>query len=243
MDEKLEVIEPKSFSEAVADEIVACVQEAISERGRASLSLAGGSTPGAVYRVLGRPPRVNEIDWSKVHIYWGDERWVPHDDMQSNFKMVQETLLSNLPKPGPKVNAVNTSLSSAEESAVAYAKTIAQNEKGASVPILDIVLLGIGEDGHTASIFPNSSVVSASGTIAHAVKHPSDGGYRVTLSPDVLFSARKILFIVNGDSKAPIMKRVLKGSESEIEIPAKLYRKAKERVTFFLDCTAAKELG
>lgn len=244
MDAKIETIETKIFSEVVADEIVASIGEAISERGRCSVSLAGGGTPGSVYRLLARPPRVSEIDWSKVSFYWGDERWVPNTNTQSNFKMVQETLLSHIPAPGPTVYPVDTSLKSPEDGARAYGDLVCEVEqtKPGEIPQLDIVLLGIGEDGHTASLFPGTSVVTAKGKMAYALKHPTDGSSRVTLSSEVLFSGKKIFFIVNGDTKAAMMKRVLKGSDPVEVIPARLYLGARGQVTFFLDSGAATQL-
>lgn len=242
----IEVIEPKLFAGAVADEIVASVHDCITERGRCSIVLAGGSTPGAIYRTLSKPPRVEDIDWSKVTVYWGDERWVLHSDNMSNFKMTQETLLSQLPEPGPQVLPVDTSLRSAAEGAKAYGKTIADVEKTAAgeMPTFDIVLLGVGEDGHTASLFPGSPLLrQGSSAIAEAVKAPDGGMERITLTPEALFKGRHIFFIVKGDGKADIMKRVLEGEDSVEVIPARLYQNAADRVTFFLDSGAAQRLA
>lgn len=246
MKPSVEIIEPKLFAGAVADEIVASAREYISERGRCTLALAGGSTPGAIYRALSKPPRVEEVEWPSVVLYWGDERWVPHTDNASNFKMTQETLLSQIPSPGPKYFEVDTSLKTPADSAQAYTKTIREQEKlGANdIPTFDIVLLGIGEDGHTASIFPGSSLLRESeSSIAEAVTHPEDGRERISLTPKALFSARKIFFIVKGDNKADIVRAVLESSESPEKYPARLFESAADRVTFFLDSGAGSKLS
>lgn len=236
----VEIIEPKLLSGAVADEILATINEFIAESGRCTVALAGGSTPGAVYRDLARPPRVSEVDWSKVHLFLGDERWVPVDDNQSNFRMVKETLLGSLPSPGPKAYAVNTTLNSPADGAKDYAKTIAQ-VCGAE-PRLDLVLLGVGEDGHTASLFPGSDLIEKQDGICFASVKPEDNSPRVTLSPQILFSAKKIFFIAKGEAKAGIMKRVLEGDENPRDIPSRLYTKAAGSVVFFLDSGAGKSL-
>ena len=237
----VEVIEPMLFAGVVADEIVASIGEAVSERGSCSVALAGGSTPGAIYRCLAKPPRVSEVDWDKVHLFWGDERWVPQTDNQSNFKMTHETLLGQIVGRHPHVHPIDTGASSPEAGARGYAETIraALGEK----PVFDLVILGIGEDGHTASIFPHSPVLGGSGDVCAAVQHPEDKKFRVTLTPEILFGAHRTIFIVKGEGKAEIVKRVLEGAESVEVLPSKLFERARERVTFFLDSGAALRLN
>lgn len=240
----IDQFEPKLFSGAVADEIVASVNDSLAERGVCRISLAGGSTPGAIYRMLSQPPRASEIDWSKVELFWGDERWVPRTDNQSNYKMVQETLLGGLPSQ-PKIYGVDTGLSSPEAGAEAYSATIrsAFGIGASALPEFDLVLLGMGEDGHTASLFPGSGAVNQSGLVAVAVRHPSDGGFRVTLLPDVLFGARKILFLVKGEEKAEMLQRVIEGNEPPEVLPARLFEKARDRVSWLLDSRAGSKLS
>lgn len=237
----VEVVEPVLFAGVVADEIVASIGEAIAERGSCSVALAGGSTPGAIYRCLAKPPRVSEVDWPKVNLFWGDERWVPQGDTQSNFKMTHETLLGQILGPGPKVYPIDTSGESPQAGAAAYAKNI--TDVLGDKPVFDLVILGIGEDGHTASIFPQSPVIGMTGGLCVAVQHPEDKRFRVTLTPDLLFGARRTIFIVKGEGKADIVRRVIEGSEGVEVLPAKLYRRSEERVTFFLDSGAALRLS
>ena len=239
---EIEIVEPKMFAGVVADEIVATISEAIAERGRCSIALAGGKSPSIVYRALARPPRVEDVDWSKVTLSWGDERWVPRDDNESNFRMVSETLLSNLPKPGPQIVAVDTTLSSPEEAARDYASRLqrAENAKPGDIPQLDLMLLGVGEDGHTASLFPDSPVLSAKGTVAHAVS--GLGTMRITLSPDVIRNARRLLFVVRGPAKAEIIRELFEGEPAVNHFPAALANEAAGSVRWFVDSEAAQRL-
>jgi len=238
----LEVIEPKLFAGVVADEIVATVSEAIAERGRCSIALAGGKSPSIVYRALARPPRVEDVEWSKVTLYWGDERWVSRDENESNYRMVHETLLAHLPSPGPQVLAVDTSLKDADEGARQYAAAISKAEGTAAgvVPQLDLILLGVGEDGHTASLFPESSILSAQGTIAHAVK--GLGTTRVTLSPDVIRNAARLIFVVRGPTKAEIVRKLFEEEHPLATLPAAISNEARGRVRWFVDSEAAQKL-
>ena len=244
MPDNIEVIEPKLFTAVVADEIVASIRDAIEDKGSCSLVLSGGSTPGAIYRLLSKPPRIAEVEWEKLDLYWGDERYVAQDHSNSNFRMTNETLMSHLSAEKPRVHAVDTSYDSAEKAAAAYESLIRKVEKleQNALPVFDIVLLGIGEDGHTASLFPHSKILALDRTkICGAADHP-EGGKRISLTQHALFNAKKILFIVKGSSKAAIIKRVIRGSDSPEELPSRYYLAAKERVTFFLDSEAATGL-
>lgn len=240
----VEKVEPGSFAAVVADEIVASILENVEDHGRCTLVLSGGSTPSAIYRLLARPPRVHEVPWSKVHLFWGDERWVSSDDSQSNYRMVCETLLSHRKSPEENVHRVDTSLPDPAEAAALYGAHLRQFFGVAEdeVPVFDIVLLGVGTDGHTASIFPSSEVVADRVSLCKAVQLPPAAGSRVTLTPPVLFAGRRILFLVKGRDKADIVRRVFLGSETVEELPAKLYEHGAERVTWFLCSEAAREL-
>ena len=244
MPENIEVIEPKLFTGAVADEIVASIRDVLSEKGNCSLVLSGGSTPGAIYRQLSMPPRVDDIEWGKMDLYWGDERYVPHDHSNSNFRMTNETLLANLKQSKPRVYGVPTDLDSAEKAAKKYQDEIitSQKLKNGELPVFDIVLLGIGEDGHTASLFPESMALnSPADQICIKAEHP-DGSVRISLTQHALFNAKKIFFIIKGHSKAEIVRQVIKGNDNTSDIPARFYLIAKDRVTFFLDSEAAANL-
>jgi len=241
----IEIIEEKLLAGVVADEIAASIQDAVSERGECSLALAGGRTPGSIYRSLSKPPRVGEVEWDKVKIFWGDERWVAPDDTQSNYNMVRETLLSVIPQPGPKIFPIPTSGGSAADGADKYERILKEEitDKASSVPIFDIVLLGIGEDGHTASIFPGSPVVKEKKRLVVDVTGRDGGPDRITLTPKVLFSARKIFFIARGEAKSSVVQRALEGDESPDQLPARLFVHCEQQVSWFLDSSAALKLS
>lgn len=239
----IEIIEQNLFAGAVADEIAAALSECIHDRGSVSLVLAGGSSPAAIYRALSRPPRVDEVDWQKVKIFFGDERWVGHEDAQSNCRMVSETLLSSLPSPGPSFYPIQTNLGSVQSGANAYSDTIRTALKlgPKELPKFDIVLLGIGENGHTASLFPGDKAISEREALAVAVV--LEDSQRISLSPHALFSAERVFFIVSGQSKAEVIKQILEGSDSPEKFPARLFTEAKGKVTFFLDSAAGSLLS
>lgn len=240
----IEVVEAKLLPGVVADEIVATIQDTLQDRDFCSIALAGGRTPGAIYRSLSRPPRVGEVEWEKVKLFSGDERWLPANHSHSNQLMVNQTLLSALPAKGPKFFAINCELKSADAAAKVYEEQL-RVELGAAageVPELDLVLLGIGEDGHTASIYRDSPVLKDPKRLCMAVKEPDSDVERVTLTPTVFFNARKVIFIARGEGKADILRRVLTEEPSPSELPARLFTTAKNPVTWFLDSSAAVKL-
>lgn len=254
----LEIVEAKLFAGVVADEIAQVLGEAIEERGSATLVLAGGSTPASVYRALAVPPRIESVQWEKVRVYLGDERWVPPNDALSNFRMASETLLHNVQARGDssrgfRVFPVDTSLAgsnqgSPKSSARSYEDVIRTNEGSGgrdSFPEFDLVLLGMGDDGHTASLFPGARVEA--GPLVGVVEHPTEahkpGGTRITMTADLLTHARRMFFLVTGEGKASMLKQVLEEEGSEAQYPARLFKRAKGAVTFFVDTGAATLLS
>lgn len=235
---EVEVVEARAFASTVADEIVAVIEETLADRDRCFIALSGGETPASVNRLLALAPRVESIDWDRVTLILGDERWVPVNDPQSNAKMVQDTLLSSLSHK-PIFIHVNTSLASPELGAKDYESKIkaALGEGG----VLDLVLLGMGEDGHIASLFPNCEKVKRGGASVITTKSPN-GQQRISLSIDTLFSARKIVFLVKGEGKASMIKQVMHGKSDPQTLPARFYTIAQERVTWILDTSAASQL-
>jgi len=239
---KTEVIPTHEYPTTVADEIVASINEVLEEQPRCTLCLAGGTTPASVYRLLGLPPRVNEVSWQQVALFWGDERYVPYEDSRSNQRMVHDTLLPQFRAiPSPEAFAVNTALPTVEQSAEDYENTLhAQGISGEGEEVFDIVLLGIGEDGHTASLFPNMPVPEE--RLVFSCSHPSDGTSRISLTPKALFSAKRIFFLVMGVGKAEIVGRIFSGDGSPTEIPALYGERAADRTLWFLDSESAGAL-
>ena len=235
---QIEVVEARSFPSAVADEIVAVIEETLAERETCVVALSGGETPASVNRLLSLAPRVEAIEWSRVCLVLGDERWVSVDDPQSNAKMVHDTLLGALTHK-PTFISVDTTLKNAQLAAEDYDRRVRAvlGEEGK----LDLVLLGMGDDGHIASLFPNSPQANRGGPNVVVARNPV-GQERISLSVDLLFSARKVVFLVKGAGKAAMVKRVIKGDQDPHSLPARFYTLAEGRVTWILDTSAAAQL-
>lgn len=234
MSVKIEITDSNLFAATVADEIVSLANRE-SER-PVSIALAGGSTPGEVYRQFLIEPRASEMPWDKVNFFIGDERWVPLDDPQSNFHMAKETFLNK--KPNTTVYPITGS--DPESAALAYEKLI--KEKVGDK--FDILLLGMGDDGHTASIFPYSPLLSQSETrLVSVANHPTSGQIRISFTPKLIKNADRTLVLVKGKGKAEMLKRVFEGNDSVEELPIKILWSSNSNVTFFVDGEAGKLLS
>jgi len=206
--------------------------------------LAGGSTPAETYRLLSHPPRVGEVNWDKLRLFLSDERWVPAGDAQNNFKMISETLLARIPPSSAQSFPVDTSLSSPQDAVRQYDEVVRKNVRIGSdgLPCFDIVLLGIGEDGHIASIFPGSELLSYKESLYAAVRQPWDQRYRVTLTPRMIMCAHRVIVLAKGKAKAEIMKRAIEGEESPSIVPGRLLAEHSGEVSWYIDSEAAQLL-
>lgn len=218
---------------------------AIADRGRFHFVLSGGSTPAPLYKYLAEPEKREEISWERTHFYWGDERCVPPDDSGSNYRQAKLLLLDHLPVFPERIHRMKGELSP-EEAASEYAAQLAALGKDERKwPRFDLVLLGMGEDGHTASLFPNShsdeyenrSVIPVT---AHYGDRPSD---RITLTPRVINSARTILFLVVGEEKAQAVKAVIDGPHAPHKWPAQRIKPKDGLVYWLLDEAAASRIS
>jgi 6-phosphogluconolactonase len=216
--------------------------EAIAARGVFRVALSGGSTPRALYQHLASMP--GGIDWSRVHLFFGDERHVPPDHADSNYRMVQEALLSRAPIPEANVHRIHTEMSNASDAATEYERTIrnAFQIRPGEWPRFDLVLLGMGPDGHTASLFPETPVLQERSRIAAAVWVVSMQTWRVSLTPPVLNAARDVLFLVSGAEKAETLQAVLEGPAEPDRLPAQLIAPTDGVVHWFVDTAAAARL-
>ena len=196
--------------------ILAQINAVLSRKERAQIALSGGSTPSDVYKLLSS----EKINWSRVDIFLGDERWVDPADPLSNALMIRNTFLSSLPGSQASFHAVpTTQLSSPKSSAIAFEEILNQKCIG-SPPVFDLILLGLGEDGHTASLFPFTSALKV--TDKWATTSKGKGCDRITLTAPVLSAATKVIFLVSGASKQIALKRLMDPSESPDRTPAKL---------------------
>jgi 6-phosphogluconolactonase len=199
--------DPEALALQVADFIAA---RASSASGRFSLSLSGGSTPKRAYELLAGSRA--SLDWRKMHLFWGDERFVPRDHKDSNFRMAREALIDHVPIPAAQVHPIPTSSGTPEEAAALYEATL-QSFYGSSTldperPLFDVTLLGLGEDGHTASLFPKTKALDERRawvtSIIGAKPEP-----RISLTYPALESSSAIVFVVSGETKRDILARVL----------------------------------
>jgi 6-phosphogluconolactonase len=227
----------RQLSEAAARMFVEEARRRIDESGRFAVALAGGSTPKATYEILARGyGGPEDLDWSKVHAFFGDERSVPPDHEDSNYRMAQEALLSHVP-----VGSVHRMRGEMEprEAAALYEKELEEFFGGP--PVLDLVLLGIGEDGHTASLFPDTPALDARDR--WAVENPVEklNTTRLTLTVPAVDAARKVAFLVAGEGKAEALEEILEGDANPHKYPAKLVRPEAE-VAWMVDRAAARLL-
>lgn len=232
---------PASLAEAAADRIVASARNAIRRRGRCVLALSGGSTPRLVYPLLASPPRVGAVDWTRVEFFWGDERAVPPDDPASNYGLARRLLLDHL--PGVRGDAVHRMPADAPDRDAAARRHEAELGRATGVgpgtpdrPLFDLIWLGMGPDGHTASLFPGAGplderrrwVVPATAPRTVAVRE------RMTITLSVINAARQVLFVVAGADKAAAVRSVRAGSRA---LPAARVRA--RSTLWLLDAAAA----
>jgi 6-phosphogluconolactonase len=234
------VPDPAALADTAARYIVETSQQAIDARGVFSLALSGGSTPRDLHRRLASPPLAQQIDWSRVQIFFGDERCVPPEDPQSNYRMAQETLLSLVPVPAVNVHRMRGELPP-EDAAADYERQLKDFFKG-DEPSLDLILLGMGDNGHTASLFPGLSAVREQHRWVVAEEVPEVDMWRLSLTPVVLNLAREDMFLVAGAAKASMLQQVLEGPYAPDERPAQVVRPTPGQVIWLVDAAAAEKL-
>ena len=221
----------EQLAQRAGDMLASQLKLALAERDRVLLALAGGTTPAAAYRQLGQA----QLAWNRVDVLLGDERWVGPQDPSSNARMLHETLLAQGPAREAVFHPVPTERDTPLASAEAFGETLHQLCAG-DPPVLDLILLGLGDDGHTASLFPGSA---AAGVTDRAVAVGEGKGLeRITLTAPVLSAARQVVFLVSGTGKQEALRRLLDPSESPLRTPAKLVQTLKP-VVVLADADAA----
>lgn len=233
---------PAALADAAARRLAALASEHVAASGRFSLALSGGSTPRALHERLARPPLRDAIPWAKVLVFWGDERFVPPDHPDSNERMARETLLDHVPILPENLHPMPTVGQTPAEAAEAYGRTL--RALLGDPPRLDLLLLGMGPDGHTASIFPGQPEAVAPGEspaipVFDAPKPPPT---RLSLSYRTINAARNVLLLVAGADKAAAVKAALEGSPDPARVPAGGVRPAAGTLVWMLDRAAAAEL-
>ena len=237
--------DPAALAAGVAAEVAGALAAAARERGSASIALSGGSTPRALYRRLAGDHH-DDVPWERVHVFWGDERDVPLDDEHSNCRMAREALLDAVPVPRQQVHPMPAGTDDPEGAAVAYEHALraffdakgADGADGAPWPVFDLVLLGLGEDGHTASLFPGAAALDERRRWVVPATAPVEPRRRLTLTLPALTHARRIFVVVAGASKAEPLRRAVAGPPDPA-CPASLLRTGSAPVTWWADGAAA----
>jgi 6-phosphogluconolactonase len=231
-----------------AECFVAVATTAIRTTGRFVLALSGGATPRALYGRLASQGYHSRVNWPHAHVFWGDERCVPADDAASNARMAREALLDHVPVPSENVHVIRGQDDPAGAAAAYETELRALFGTAAGAPTLvpgarfDLVLLGLGEDGHTASLFPGMAAVRETERWVMAEYIPAVSMWRVTLTPVVINAAAEIVFLVSGREKAPILHRVLEGPADPHLLPAQMIAPTAGRLRWLVDSDAAANL-
>ena len=230
--------------ESAAEEIVRAANEAVADRGRFTLVLSGGSTPKNLYTLLATNAR-SSLPWERTYFFWGDERHVPPTDPESNYRMVDEAMLSKIPVPPPNIFRMPAENPDAAAAASAYERTIQEffGLQPGGIPRFDLILLGMGPDGHTASLFPGTEALKEKNKLVVANWVEKLKTSRLTLTLPVLNVARCVAFLVSGTDKAPSLKAVLEGDAPGEQYPAKLVRPADGKLIWLIDRAAASALS
>ncbi|HZH32461.1 MAG TPA: 6-phosphogluconolactonase [Pyrinomonadaceae bacterium] len=228
---------------AAALRFVELARASINTNGRFSVALAGGSTPKRIYELLAGSEFAAQLYWPGVHVFFGDERSVPPDDADSNYRMANEALLSRVALPEENVHRMR-----GEGDAVANARLYEDELRGyfgddANWPEFDLVMLGMGDDGHTASLFPGTRALDANAAWVTANWVDKFDAYRVTLTAQAINHARHVMFIVTGAGKAARLQEVLYGSPDTQRLPSQLIQPRAGALTWFIDEAAAAKLN
>ncbi len=240
---KLEIkifLSPEEAASKIAEEITEMVSENSGENGDTFISLSGGRTPKILFNKIS-DEYADRIDWSRVHLFWGDERCVPPDNEQSNYGMTKEYLLDNINLPTANVHRIRGEEDPREETA-RIAEEISRIVPAVNnLPRFDLNILGLGRDGHTASLFPGKKLKNIAEGIAGTAVHPESGQKRISLTSDVISNARQNIFLVTGEKKADIIYEIMSRKDSEKGFPAARI-KAAEMLKWYLDEKAASRI-
>jgi 6-phosphogluconolactonase len=235
---------PQELFEAAAEEVVNAANQAIAERGRFTLALSGGSTPKALFTLLATNAR-SALAWDRTYFFWSDERHVPPTDADSNYRMAHEAMLSKVPVPAGNVFRIPAEMKDAAAAAEAYEQTLRKffGVEPGHFPHFDLILLGLGPDGHTASLFPGTVALREKSRLVVANWVEKLKAHRITFTLPLLNAARKVMFLVSGTDKAAVLKSVLESDAPGEQFPAKLVQPDNGTVIWFVDRAAASELA
>ena len=237
-------VEPDSgaLARRAAKHFVEMAEQAVAQRGRVRIAISGGSTPKAAFKLLADPgqPWRARMPWDKLDLYWVDERTVPPTDVESNYRMTREAMLDDVPLKPEQVHRMEGELDP-EVAASRYESLLRNNFRleGAECPRFDLVALGMGDDGHTASLFPHTEAIHTLGRLVTANKVPQKDTWRLTLTWPVINQASSVFFLIGGKDKAEVLKEVFMGPRDPERLPSQLIWPSSGILTLFLDMDAA----
>jgi 6-phosphogluconolactonase len=231
--------------QTAATGIVDAARKAVARQGAFSIALSGGSTPRTLYQLLATPDIAREAPWEHMQIFWGDERHVPPDDPESNYRLAREALLDHVPIPQANIHRIHAELPNPNTAAVAYEDELrrAFGLEADELPRFDLILLGMGDDGHTASLFPHSPALHEQTRLVVANPVEKLNTTRITLTVPVINNAERIWFLIAGSSKAAVLKDVLTGPRQPDLYPSQLINPTEGELCLLLDTTAAAQLS
>ncbi|MDI6853822.1 MAG: 6-phosphogluconolactonase [Deltaproteobacteria bacterium] len=228
----------ETLSRAAAELFATRSAEAVKLHGRFSVALSGGSGPVGFYELLARAPYRERVDWKKVHFFWGDERCVPEDDPRSNARLARRAFLASVPVPEDQVHPIRCH--DAPASAAESYETLLKSYCRGCLHTFDLAIMGMGEDGHTASLFPGDPALMEQERWAVAVYKADEDLYRVTLTTPVFNRSETVLFLVAGREKARALQEVLEGPYDPQRLPAQSIRPVSGELLWLVDEAAAE---
>ena len=231
---------PADVAQQAAEWVADYAELVLQQRDRFTIALSGGSTPKALHKLLAQPPLRDRIDWSRVHVFWGDERFVPFDDEKNNARMAYETLLDHVDVPDTQIHVMKTDLPP-DASMAAYDQMLHRYFDGHAYTF-DLVLLGMGDDGHTLSLFPGTAVVNEDEAWTKAFYLDQQAMHRLTLTAPVVNRAAAVLFLVAGAAKAAALNAVLHGPYQPYKYPSQRIKPKTDEFIWFIDKAAAAQL-
>ena len=239
------VADPEALAREAVARVARAAEAAVVRAGRFTIALAGGSTPKRLYELLATAPYAPRLPWERTHVFWGDERAVAPDHPDSNFGMARAALLSRVPVPGGQIHRMAAERNDRDAAAQEYETAIAQTfgaSLGGNPPAFDLVLLGMGADGHTASLFPHTEALRETRRWVVRNSVPKLKADRLTMTAPLLNWSSSVLFLVVGADKATTLKEVLEGKPDPERLPSQLIRPLMGQVAWLLDEPAASRL-
>ena len=235
----------KEFSHAIAEWIIKHINDTLKNQDRFTWVMSGGNTPKALYELLASPHYKNKIDWSKLHLFWGDERAVPFEDERNNAKMVYDTLLNHVDVPASQIHVMRTDIAP-EKSAAEYEKILHEyfphTTYNSQHNTFDLVLLGMGDDGHTLSLFPGTEVIHEESAWVKSYFLQAQNMYRITLTKHIVNQSSRIAFLTTGKNKAHALKEVLEGEFNPDLYPSQVIDPSNGELHWFTDEAATSLL-